>query len=244
MAQQEITWKFNVSKAVWWGAIYERLIKDIKGVLHKILSRTHLSFAQLEITVLDIERYMNNRPLTYVESEVGEDQVLTPNVIMWGQNSHILEDIEVESLTKFQRRLQHAREHAWRRWSREYVRSLMEQHRMKRSDAVIPGVDEIVLVVGEQKNRGIWMKGKVLRHIKARDGIVQGAVLLHKGHEIERPLELFCSLEIRCAEAGERVTDAREKFQQEEKTDKVSSRPKRVAAKNSQLKTQLLLEED
>ena len=50
----------------------------------------------------------------------------------------------------------------------------MEQHRMKRSDAVIPGVGEIVLAVGEQKNRGIWMKGKVLRHIKARDGIVRG----------------------------------------------------------------------
>ena len=114
---------------------------------------------------------------------------------------------------------------------------------MKRSDAVIPGVGEIVLVAGEQKNRGIWMKGKVLRHIKGRNGVVRGAVLLHKGHEIERPLELLCPLEIRSAEAGERVTDAREKFQQEEKTDKVS-RPKRVAAKNSQLKTQLILEED
>ena len=94
-------WKFNVSKAAWWGAISIRLIKDIKGVLS--LGRTHLSFAQLETIVLDIERHMNNRPLTYVESEVGEDQVLTPNVIKWGQNSHILEDIEVESesLTKF-----------------------------------------------------------------------------------------------------------------------------------------------
>ena len=226
------------------GAIHERLIKDIKGVPHKTLGRTHLSFAQLETIVLDIERHMNNWPLTYVESEDGEDQVLTPNVVMWGQNSNILEDIEVESesLTKFQRRLQHAREHARRGWSREYVRSLMKQHRMKRSGAAIPGVGEIVLVVGEQKNRGIWMKGKLLRDIKGRDGIVRGAVLLHKGHEIERPLELLCPLEIRIAEAGKRVTDAREKFQQE-KTDKVS-RPKRVAAKNSLLKTQLLLEED
>ena len=164
---------------------------------------------------------------------------------MWGQNSHILEDrgVESENLTKFQRRLQHDREHAWTRWSREYVRSLTEQHRVKRSDAVIPGMGEIVVVVGEQKNRGIWMKENVLRHIKGRDSIVQGAVLLHKGHEIERPLELLCPLEIRNAEAGERVTDAREKFQQEEKTDKVS-RTKRVAAKNSQLKTQLLLEKD
>ena len=109
------------------------------------------------------------------------------------------------------------------------------QHRMKRSDALIPGVGEIVLVVGKQKSRGIWMKGKVLRHIKGRDGIVRGAVLLHKGHEIERPLKLHCPLEIRSAETGERVTDARDKFQQE-KTDKVSG-PKRVAAKNSQMKT-------
>ena len=31
LAQQEITWKFNVTKAAWWGAIYERLIKGIKG---------------------------------------------------------------------------------------------------------------------------------------------------------------------------------------------------------------------
>ena len=62
----------------------------------------------------------------------------------------------------------------------------------------------------------------MLRHIKGRDGIVRGAVLLHKGHEIERPLELLCPLEIRSAEAGERVTDARKKFQQEEKTDEVS----------------------
>ena len=46
----------------------------------------------------------------------------------------------------------------------------MEKYRMNRSDAVIPGTGEIVHVVGEQKNRDIWMKGNVLRHIKGRDG--------------------------------------------------------------------------
>ena len=35
LAQQEITWKFIVSKAAWWGVIYERLIKDIKGSFTK-----------------------------------------------------------------------------------------------------------------------------------------------------------------------------------------------------------------
>ena len=63
LAQQEITWKFNASKAAWRSAMYERLIKTSMGSV-----------------VSDIERYMNNRPpLTYVEIEVGEDQVLMPN---------------------------------------------------------------------------------------------------------------------------------------------------------------------
>ena len=43
---------------------------------------------------------------------------------------------------------------------------------MNRSYAVIPEAGENVLVVGEQKSRGISMKGNVLRHIKGRDGIV------------------------------------------------------------------------
>ena len=50
------------------------------------------------------------------------------------------------------------------------MRSLIEQHIMNRSDAVIPGVGDIALVVGKQKNRGIWIKGKVLLHIERRDG--------------------------------------------------------------------------
>ena len=49
LAQHEIIWKFNASKAAWRSAMYERLIKTSVGSV-----------------VSDIERYMNNRPpLTY-----------------------------------------------------------------------------------------------------------------------------------------------------------------------------------
>ena len=55
---------------------------------------------------MDIEWHINNRPLTYVEGD-GEEQVLTPNLIMWGQDSHIMEDIEVEGdeVSKFHARI-------------------------------------------------------------------------------------------------------------------------------------------
>ena len=60
---------------------------------------------------MDTEQHLNNRPLTYVESDGGNEKLLTPNMIMWGQDAHIVEDIEVEEnqLIKLYRRLNTAR---------------------------------------------------------------------------------------------------------------------------------------
>ena len=82
LAQQQITWQFNLPRSPWWGGLYERLIKEVKRTLYKAMGRTHLEYAQVEAVVMDIERHLNNRPLTYVESETGEERVLTPNAIM------------------------------------------------------------------------------------------------------------------------------------------------------------------
>ena len=184
--------------------MYERLIKDIKKTLYKTLGSTHLTFEQLEAVVINIEKHLNNRPLTYVESSEGELQVLTPNVIMWGQNAYEITDIEVDEkeVIKLYRRLNNAREHAWRRWKREYVHSLMEADRVSRGNkAPVPEIGEIVLVVGEERNRGEWKKAKVIRHLKGHLKGKDGVILLHRGHQTQRPLQLVCPLEIRCSHA-------------------------------------------
>ena len=73
----------------------------------------------------------------------------------------------------------------------------MEGRRLNKERGATPVVGEVVLVVGDEKNRGEWKKGKVSRLIQGKDGVVRGVVLLHKGHNIERPLQLVCPLEIR-----------------------------------------------
>ena len=199
LAQQQITWQFNLSRSPWWGGLYERLIKEVKKTLYKTMGRTHLEYAQVEAVVMDIERHLNNRPLTYMESETGEEQVLTPNAIMWGQEAYTIEDIELDGdeVTKLQVRLNEKRQHVWQRWKKEYVHGLMESHRIKRGESDYPEIGEIVLIIGDEKNRGEWKKGRVLRHIRGRDGVVRGVGLLHKGNQIQRPLHLICPLEIR-----------------------------------------------
>ena len=73
----------------------------------------------------------------------------------------------------------------------------MEGHRLNKEGGATPVVGEVVLVAGDEKNRGEWKKGKVSRLIQGKDGVVRGVILLHKGHTIERPLQLVCPLEVR-----------------------------------------------
>ena len=202
LARENIRWQFNLAKSPWWGGIYVRLIKEIKKTLHKTLGRSHLSYEAFESVIMHIERNLNNRPLTYVEAEGEEEAVLTPNMIRWG-DVYAVEDTEssdAEKLTSMAKRLENAKANAWKRWKREYVHSLMESHRLNKETGTIPQVGEIVLIIGDEKNRGEWRKGKVVRLIKGKDDVVRGVTLLHKRHTIDRPLQLVCPVEIRAVE--------------------------------------------
>ncbi|KAK3716275.1 hypothetical protein QZH41_010197, partial [Actinostola sp. cb2023] len=54
-------------------------------------------------------------------------------------------------------------------------------------------VGEVVLIDGDAKNRCEWKKGRVMRHIKGRDGVIRGVTLLHKGdHGVLSRAESTC----------------------------------------------------
>ena len=137
--------------------MYERVIKDLKKTLYKTLRGTTLSFEQLKTVIVDIERQMNNRPLTHLESQGGEEQVLTPNVLMWGQNANEIEETETEKdgdkVSKLHKRLKEVKQQAWKRWKHEYIHSLLESHRVNRKTGPVADIGEIVLIVGNEKNR-------------------------------------------------------------------------------------------
>ena len=105
-----------MAQSPWWGGLYERLIKEIKTTLYKTLGKTHLFYDQLETVILYIDRHLNNRPLTYVESGQKEEQIVTPNTILWGQESYALGELEEKEdneVSIFNKRLTPARQHAW-----------------------------------------------------------------------------------------------------------------------------------
>ena len=120
---------------------------------------------------MDVERNLNNQPLTYIEAGVGEKEVLTPNTILWGRDVHPVDDTEAsdaEKLTRMIKRLENGKAHAWKRWKGEYVHCLMESTRLNKERASTPNVGEVVIIVGDAKNRGKFKREKGCALFKER----------------------------------------------------------------------------
>ena len=129
-ATQAIRWRFNLSRAPWWGGQYERLVGLVKQSFYKSVGKTTLTFGEFEEVLLDIETTLNNRPLCYMEDDDLQQRTLTPNTMIHGESITIPEeDDEVMDDNEMRKRLRYLRrckDEAWKRWQREYMRALRE----------------------------------------------------------------------------------------------------------------------
>ena len=143
--------------------------------------------------------------------------------------------------------LQTCKSKYWNRWSKEYMTSLREHHRIKSGKANTIEVGDIVLIKDDNLPRNMWKIGKVIKLIQGKDEITRGVTLktITKGntYEIDRPVQKLCPLELK--------TESEEKDQVQEGNENelarnVKERPKRRAAVHAgnEIKTALMFEEE
>ena len=147
--------------------------------------------------IKDRETICNNRPLQYVEDDM-DIRVLTPNRIIHGRDIYQLEEIEEpDSLNKMEKRVRKAKQEMWNRWTTEYMRALREKHDFTKVKPYHPDIGEIVLVVGDAKNKHDWRHGLIVELLKGKDEVVRGVKMIVKNNVWEHPVQLICSLEIK-----------------------------------------------
>lgn len=67
------------------------------------------------MTILEIERHLNNYPLTYLKSDAVEKQKLTSNVLTWGHNAlAIIGADDGDEVTGLNKRLHEVKRRVWR----------------------------------------------------------------------------------------------------------------------------------
>ena len=202
LAQQGIEWKFNLSRAPWWGIQFERLIRLLKGSLYKSIGNGLLLWNELQEVVLDVEVALNNRPLDYVEDDI-ELPILTPRSLLHMQPNALPElepnHIQDYDLRKRAKYLGKCKDVVWSRCTKEYLRGLRERHHLKhKGDNAHPAVGDVVIIKSDEKNRAQWKLGVVINLIIGRDGVVRGAKLRTPKSVIERPLQHLYPLELTC----------------------------------------------
>ena len=216
-----ITWRFILVKSPWWGGAYERVVKEIKRPLRKILGNASLSMDELTTVIIEIEASLNSRPLTYVSDE-DWGEPLTPSHLVVGRKISNLPDYKThdfedpgQTSTLISKRMKHLSkllEHFWRRWQKEYLLGLREQHRLspRRNIGNFEiSVGDVVIIHEEGLPRSRWRLGRICTLIKGKDGHVRGArvtVCTKQGKisEIERPLQKLYPLEL--SDSDEKTT--------------------------------------
>ena len=237
LANRGVEWRFIPKRAPWYGGFWERLISLTKITLKKILGRALVDKEMLQTAVTEIEKIMNDRPLTYISSDINDSEPLTPSHLLYGRRitSFAYPKIEFDEsnipihtgtsvLTKRTKRLNTILEHYWTRWRSEYLTSLREFHKTSGNNNQTIQVGDIVQVHDETP-RSKWKLAVITELIHGNDGLVRSAKIKMNGTETNRPIVKLYPLEVNMDNYSHEtnITD-------EHSTDVICDRPKRKAS--------------
>ena len=80
-----------------------------------------------------------------------------------------------------------------------YIIIIRERHNLKhKSKKLLLKVGDVVLIQNDQRNRGKWNIGVVVKLIKGRDGEIRAARLKTGKSYIERAIQQLCPMELSC----------------------------------------------
>ena len=199
LSQDNIIWKFLPPTASHMGGVWERLVGTVKRALKIVIGTQTLTDEVLLTALVEVEGMVNGRPLTYVSSESGDMEPLTPNHLLLGCSQVLLspgqfQDREINSRRRW-RQAQVLADQFWKRWRKEYLPTLMKRCKWLQDPANLE-VGQVVLIVDDTAPRGYWPLARVTKTFPGQDGRVRSVeVQAAAGGIYQRPVTKICGLE-------------------------------------------------
>jgi len=200
----------------WYGGVWERCIQTVKTCMYKTIGRGRVDYFSLLTIVSDVQRAVNNRPLTYWEFADRGLEAITPSMFLGlSKNTGLILRLQTDDLSTSappgRRKLVEAmeRRNRWledfrRRWYEEYLLCLRERPQGRSQEPFLNRLklNDIVLIKSPLKPRPFWILGSILELIRSDEDIIRsarvrqsdGAVVIHSLKHLY-PLELSVSPE-------------------------------------------------
>ena len=99
----------------------------------------------------------------YISGEDLEEEVIIPNHLIYGAALQTIAEYDSDSnqeipLNKRVRYLQKKKQYLWKRWTKEYIFSLREFHRVNQKVVQPPRLGQLVLVVDNYVRKSHWQQ--------------------------------------------------------------------------------------
>ncbi|XP_060561153.1 uncharacterized protein LOC132720924 [Ruditapes philippinarum] len=198
-------WRFIPKRAPWFGGWWERLIGLTKTTIKKVLGRSFISYESLQTIITEIEGIMNDIPLTYVTSDIGDPDLLTPAHLLYVRritslpyngNTPEPQNVTMFEVTKRARMQAQLISHYRLRWRHEYLTSLRQYHKTTGNNTQKVQVGDVVQIYDESP-RTQWKLGVIQQLIYGNDGLTRAEILrTSNGLVTSRPIMKLYPLEI------------------------------------------------
>ena len=187
LSTRQVSWKFIVKRAPWWGGFYKRLVRSIKRSLKKSIGKSHVTYDQLTTLLIEIESIINSRPLTYLSND--QDRVkgsLCPSHLINGRrlNTAVNEEhFEIvsthQSLVKRLKHHRHLLNQFLNQWRRDYLLNLRESHKLNANKHGKPliQIGDVVILKSDTCKLLFWKLGVINQLLTSKDGNVRAAIV-------------------------------------------------------------------
>lgn len=196
MASKTVEWRFNSPLASHQGGVWERLVRSVKRVLNAQLCVRAINDDSLNTYLCEVEKIVNDRPLTRMSDDPRDLDCLTPShFLLVGRNPSLgltlSPDVDLKIRWKLVSSLA---EEFWLRWKKEYVVSLQERQKWLKNKRNFQ-VGDLVLLADQGVSRGHWKKGVIDEVVKGSDQCVRNVLVRCADGMFRRDIRKLCLLE-------------------------------------------------
>ena len=191
-ASKNIEWRFIPERAPHFGGLWEAAVKSMKFHLKRITSDVKLTFEEMTTVICQIEACLNSRPLIPIKHTNEEVlEILTPGHFLIGQSLIALPDnsdsTRSMSLLRRWQLCQSLVHHFWKRWSKEYVITLIKHHKWYYHKRNV-SIGDIVIIRDETLFPTKWPLARVIDVHPGKDDLVRVATLKTEKGIYKRPI--------------------------------------------------------
>ena len=193
---------------------------------------------------MEIEATLNDRPITCVSSNIGDEEPLTPSHLLYGRRitslpfdhgitSEDLTDPDYGDGSDVGRRVKMQElilQRFWNRWRHEYLTSLREFHNTTGTNKQSIKKGEVVLV-HDDTHRSTWKLAVIESLIEGGDGLVRAANIRTSTGCTNRPITKLYPMEV-SANVKNQEGPSRHNTN-DQAANNSNSRPRRAAASNA-----------